>query len=203
MAGLGRKTFTAGDVLTASQVQGYLQDQTVMVFAGTAARSSAIASPSEGMFAVTTDDDEVDYYNGSAWVPVLPTGAWKTYTPTLTGSTTNPTIGNSVFDAAYTQFGKTVHVRIKLTLGSTFSAGSGAYSFSLPVTSKSGTDGAISGIYIDTSTTNTYRIVARLSSDTVSRSYVGDAGSLFLSSTYPVVPANTDIYIYSFTYEAA
>lgn len=203
MPGLGRKTFTAGDVLTASQVQGYLQDQAVMVFAGTAARSSAIPSPSEGMFAVTTDDDEVDYYNGSAWVSALPVGAWRTYTPTVTGSTTNPTIGNSVFDAAYSQFGKTVHVRIKLTLGSTFSAGSGAYSFSLPVTSKSGTEGAISALYIDTSASATYRIIARLTTDSVFRSYVTDGGAGFLSSTNPVVPANGDIYIYSFTYEAA
>lgn len=67
MAGAGRKVFTAGDVLTASQVQDYLQDQAVMVFAGTAARSSAIASPSEGMFAVLTDVDQLTYYNGSTW----------------------------------------------------------------------------------------------------------------------------------------
>ena len=67
MAGQGRKVFTAGDVLTASQVQDFLQDQTVMVFAGTAARSSAIASPSEGMFSVLTDTDQLTYYDGSNW----------------------------------------------------------------------------------------------------------------------------------------
>ena len=38
MAGLGRKTFVAGAILTASQVQGYLQDQTIMVFASASAR---------------------------------------------------------------------------------------------------------------------------------------------------------------------
>jgi len=32
MAGLGRKVFAAGEVLTAANVQGYLQDQAVMVF---------------------------------------------------------------------------------------------------------------------------------------------------------------------------
>jgi hypothetical protein len=69
MAGLGRKTFTAGDILTASQVQGYLQDQSIMVFAGTAARASAIASPSEGMFTYLSDTNALEYYDGAAWQP--------------------------------------------------------------------------------------------------------------------------------------
>ena len=69
MAGLGRKTFTAGDILTAAQVQGYLQDQSIMVFAGTATRASAIASPSEGMFTYLSDTNALEYYDGSAWQP--------------------------------------------------------------------------------------------------------------------------------------
>lgn len=68
----GRKTFTAGDVLTAADVQDYLMDQSVMVFAGTAARASAIASPTEGMVTYRTDDDVVETYDGSAWQSVAP-----------------------------------------------------------------------------------------------------------------------------------
>jgi hypothetical protein len=67
MAGLGRKTFTAGEVLTAANVQGYLQDQAVMVFAGTAARSSAIATASAGMMTYDTVTDKLDLYCHSAW----------------------------------------------------------------------------------------------------------------------------------------
>jgi len=67
MAGLGRKTFSPGDVLTSSDVQGYLMDQSVMVFAGTAARTSAIPSPSAGMVAYSTATS-LQVYNGSAWV---------------------------------------------------------------------------------------------------------------------------------------
>lgn len=70
MAGLGRKTFTAGEVLTAADVMGYLQDQAVMVFGGTAARSSAIPSPSAGMVTYVGDLAQVQYYNGTAWVAV-------------------------------------------------------------------------------------------------------------------------------------
>jgi hypothetical protein len=55
VAGLGRKVFTAGEVLEASEVNGYLMDQAVMVFADSAARTAAIASPSEGMVTYLQD----------------------------------------------------------------------------------------------------------------------------------------------------
>lgn len=75
MPGLGRKTFIATEVLTAANVNGYLMDQTVMVFAGTAARSSAIGTAvSEGMVSFLTDSDSLQYYNGSAWTNVDTSG---------------------------------------------------------------------------------------------------------------------------------
>ena len=71
MAGAGFKDFAAGEILTADDVDQYLMQQTVMVFAGTAARGSAIASPSEGMFTYLTDSNGLEYYGGTAvgWVP--------------------------------------------------------------------------------------------------------------------------------------
>lgn len=70
MSGLGRKVFTAGEVLAASDVNGYLMDQSVMVFADEAARTSAIGTPTEGMFTYTSDDDAFEYWDGSAWQSV-------------------------------------------------------------------------------------------------------------------------------------
>jgi len=67
MPGLGRKTFSSGEVLTAANVQGYLMDQAVMVFDGTASRGSAIPTPSAGMVAYSTAT-QLQVYNGSAWV---------------------------------------------------------------------------------------------------------------------------------------
>jgi len=69
MAGLGRKTWSPGDTLTAADVNGYLMDQMVMVFAGTAERGSAIPSPSAGMVSYSTATGFV-VYNGTAWVSV-------------------------------------------------------------------------------------------------------------------------------------
>ena len=80
MAGLGRKVFTAGEVLTAANVQGYLMDQTVMVFAGTAARASAIATASEGMVSYLSDTNTFEYHTGSAWTALVPTPAASTVT---------------------------------------------------------------------------------------------------------------------------
>jgi hypothetical protein len=68
MAGQGYKLFINGDVLSASEVNGYLMDQTIMVFADSTARDSALGSPSEGMFAFTQDNDTLYYHNGSSWV---------------------------------------------------------------------------------------------------------------------------------------
>jgi hypothetical protein len=85
MAGAGFKTFTAGDVLTATQVNTYLMQQSVMVFATAAARTTALPSPSEGMMTNLADDNRIEMYDGAAWkIVYLPPTA---YTPTATNYT--------------------------------------------------------------------------------------------------------------------
>jgi len=69
-AGLGYIEVATGDVLTASIANGYLASQVVMVFASAAARTSAIASPQEGMISYLKDTNAVEYYSGSAWAAV-------------------------------------------------------------------------------------------------------------------------------------
>ncbi len=61
-------------------------------------------------------------------------GAWTDYTPTWTAATTNPSIGNGYIGGSYIQIGKTVFFKISVQASTTTSAGSGAYSFGLPVT---------------------------------------------------------------------
>lgn len=70
MAGLGRKVFTAGEVLEASEVNGYLMDQAVMVFANSAARTAAIASPSEGMVTYLQDVNALEVFTGAVFEAV-------------------------------------------------------------------------------------------------------------------------------------
>ena len=60
MAGAGFKDFQAGEVLTAVDVDTYLMQQTVMVFASSGARGSAIGTPTEGMFSYLKDTDALE-----------------------------------------------------------------------------------------------------------------------------------------------
>lgn len=69
-AGQGYIEFATGDVLTAAAANGYLASQVVMVFASAAARTSAIASPQEGMISYLKDTNSTEYYSGSAWVAI-------------------------------------------------------------------------------------------------------------------------------------
>lgn len=67
----GYRTWTPGEVITASNVQDYLQDQTVMVFASNAVRSTAVIVPTEGMLSWLEDSDKYQYYDGSAWQDLI------------------------------------------------------------------------------------------------------------------------------------
>ncbi len=69
MAGAGYKLFNTGDVLTAAQVNTYLMQQTVMVFASSAARTSALSGVlAEGMVSYLQDTNTLEVYDGSSWV---------------------------------------------------------------------------------------------------------------------------------------
>jgi hypothetical protein len=90
--GLGRKVFTAGDILAAADVQGYLMDQSIMVFSNAAARDAAIGTPAPGMTSFRTDGTVTEVYNGTAWVSANSVGGTITInasnvTNTLTSST--------------------------------------------------------------------------------------------------------------------
>lgn len=69
MAFTGRKVFTAGEVLTASNMNS-LVDQSVMNFADASARSTAISTPTEGMVTYLQSTNVVYVYDGSAWTAI-------------------------------------------------------------------------------------------------------------------------------------
>lgn len=56
------KTFVSNEILTASDVNSQIMNQQIMVFANATARDSALASPTEGMFAFLKDTDKLTYY---------------------------------------------------------------------------------------------------------------------------------------------
>lgn len=129
-AGLGYKEFATGDVLTAADANGYLASQVVMVFASAAARTSAIASPQEGMISYLKDTNSTEYYSGSAWVAIsgsspkvvgianTQTGAVATGTTILPFDDTIPqnTEGDQYMSLSYTPTSATNMLRIDVSL---------------------------------------------------------------------------------------
>jgi hypothetical protein len=115
MAGLGRKVFTAGDILAAADVQNYLQDQAVMVFNNATDRTTALGTAvSEGMVSYLKDTDALQVY-GTAWANVSQVGDITAVTAgtgltgggtsgdvTLNVNTATMVFGATAVSAAYT-----------------------------------------------------------------------------------------------------
>jgi hypothetical protein len=71
----GWKDWAVNEIVTADDFQSYVQDQVVQVYAGTAARSTALGSAvAEGMISYLSDTNTLQYYSGSAWVDVSSPG---------------------------------------------------------------------------------------------------------------------------------
>jgi len=74
-ANAGYHLFNTGDVLTAAQVQYNLQNQTIMYFATSAARTAALSGVVvEGMFSYLADTNSTEYYDGAAWQSIANPG---------------------------------------------------------------------------------------------------------------------------------
>lgn len=73
------KVFSNGNALNASELNTYLMNQSVMVFASTTARDAALTSPTEGMLVWLEDSNKYVYYTGSAWTDLLSAsaGGWS------------------------------------------------------------------------------------------------------------------------------
>jgi hypothetical protein len=108
-----RKTFVAGTLATASDVNTYLMDQSVMTFASAAARTTALPSPIEGMTTYLEDTNELTVYDGSAW-RIFNT-SWTAYTPTYS----NFTLGSGgTIVGFYSTSGRMTTVHVLVTFGS-------------------------------------------------------------------------------------
>jgi hypothetical protein len=77
VAGQGFKDFVVGEVLTSSDVDGFLMQQAVMRFADDGARGSALGTAvgtgvlAEGMLTYNLDTKALEVYDGTAWGPVV------------------------------------------------------------------------------------------------------------------------------------
>jgi hypothetical protein len=67
----GYKEWAIGEVVEAGDFQGFIQNQTVMVFDSESARTTALTGVvAEGMTSYLKDINAVQVYNGTSWVAI-------------------------------------------------------------------------------------------------------------------------------------
>lgn len=134
---------------------------------------------------------------------------WTTYTPTWTGATTNPVIGNGTITGKYRRSANSdiVHWWLRILIGSTTTFGSGVYRFGIgavpALSAEAKTWAAPQGWIRDSSTTAKYAIVARW--DSGSNTFIGAAantGSLLVQGT-PITLATADEIVLNAWHEPA
>jgi hypothetical protein len=123
MAGKGKKTFVAGEVLLAQDVNDYLMDQSVMNFASSAARSSAIPTPTEGMTTYVQDRNQIETFDGAEYRGM---SGLQLVKKQAIGSAVSSVVVNDAFSATYENYKIIISdglasaaTNLNLTLGST------------------------------------------------------------------------------------
>lgn len=115
----------------------------------------------EGAVIYETDTDRMAKYTGSAWEYLA--GSRISYTPTLTASTSNPTLGTGSSRFGWYSYipGPCIVFSFHILFGSSgVGAGSGGYSVSLPVTAGTPTAGgnlAIGSIMLADASAGTFK----------------------------------------------
>ena len=187
--GSGFKNFTAASVLTASDVNNYLMEQSVMSFASTGARDTQIISPEDGMVAYigSNDSSEGIYsWNGTKWVAVAKTHSVSAYTPALTASATSPTLGSgSAAYGTYVKLGNWITGTGVVAFGSSgTAAGSGDYFITVPENLASGTFCGGHGYAYDVSATAWRTFVLEAAGTNKFYMNMGSSGRI-TSGTFP------------------
>jgi hypothetical protein len=136
-----QKLWATNELLTSSDLNN-LSKQTVQVCTS----GTRPASPTAGMLIYETDTNKYVAYLTS-WDTLGSTFSGS-YTPALTGSTTNPALGTGgVIQGRYTLFnGHWCTVRVGVQWGTSGTAGSGQYLISLPFTTNTNITVGVSNV---------------------------------------------------------
>jgi hypothetical protein len=139
-------------------------------------------------------------------------GEWTSYTPVLTASVTNPTLGTgSAQVGSYARIQNLIIYRFFIRFGTSgISVGSGSYRVSLPVTASGTTqyyetNNGTTAIF-DSSSNGVYYANAYLANTSYISILAQNGFNGFMndaSATVPVVPAANDVYSGLVIYQAA
>jgi hypothetical protein len=127
---------------------------------------------------------------------------YATFTPTWVGSGSNPSIGNAVTTAGYTQIGKLCVFRFLITTGSSTSYGTGTYTWALPVTAEAAVRSGGNCVIFDKNV-GTYFGVFDYVSTTTGRAWTGATTLTQVAQTAPMTWAEGDEIRVTGFFEAA
>lgn len=195
---MGYKNWAAGDPLLAADVMSYLMNQSVISCTSSTRPSLSV----EGVLIYETDTDRFYVYNGG-WVQFGGSGAWQSWTPTITQS---GTVTYSATYARYQRTGRVIHAEALLAVTGTGTS-SNNVTVSLPVTPATlGNMVAGSGVIYDTSAGFNFPGIAVLTG-TSSVGFIpssSSASSAFLGAgVFTAALGSGDVVSFSVTYEAA
>lgn len=163
-------------------------------------------NPYPGQAVFREDFNQFHFRDNTSW-RTLQFGAWTSYTPTLSASTTNPTLGTgSIRNGSFTQLGKVVIVNANVVFGTSgTNAGSGTYRISLPITAKTLTGGYHVGSAFgnDTSANNGVNGVARVGSTSGYDKAEMMLQDVLVTNSNPIAWGVSDILSITIIYEAA
>jgi hypothetical protein len=150
----------------------------------------------DGALAIRTLGNAIDTSVGTGLL------AWQTYAPTLSGGWAN---GNGVYnEAKYVKIGKTVHMAVRFTLGSTTTKGT-TLSISLPLTAANTYGFGMARFTAGGSIYNGVVVAfnaatATLLPNLANATYLQQAN---VTTTVPGTWVTGDSFIFTLTYEAA
>lgn len=93
----GHKTFANLEELDEAEINGYLMGQAVMRFADSTERGAELGAPSLGMVSFLEDAEAYEWYDGAAWVPLIPVPL--VYATAGRPAATAVPVGESYFDS--------------------------------------------------------------------------------------------------------
>jgi len=185
----------------------YLAGMGGLITVANQAERDALLGLYDGMCCWRRDTKNMEVYNGTDWGIIAGrAAAWTDFSAslTITAGGGNPTKGNSVYTARYKQNGKDVLYNFKISIGSTFSAGSGTYNFLVPVAAETNRL-AVGKVFVNDSGTALLTGICTFDSDTTHVVvFLANITGAALSATGPGTAwATGDTIVCSVVYEAA
>jgi hypothetical protein len=194
-------TLVTGTTITASWANTNVRDQVVTPFASSAARTSAISSPVEGMVSYLSDVNTLEVFDGSSWLNVIiGSVAGASYSPTF--STVTLGTGGTKY-GRHLSFGDLVVGVGGFTLGTGGSV-SGTITMTLPFSAGSvGADWIFAARGYDSSlSTGASGVGVILDGENVGKNVV-TIGNDFWDNNTPWTWASGDTFRSIFVYEKA